>query len=60
MVQVVVMLPVDILPVDMRPVAISTTNTNKDMCDLGILEQVIPFRSHLDLDLQLMGMRGMS
>jgi hypothetical protein len=50
-------LPVHILLVDMLP---STTNTHKDMCDLGIREQVIRFLSRRDLDLQLMGMQGMS
>jgi hypothetical protein len=52
-------LPVHILLVDMLPVVASMTNTHKDMCNLEIRE-VISFRSHSDLDLQLMGMRGMN
>jgi hypothetical protein len=50
-------LPVHILLVDM---VASMTNTHKDMYDLEILEQVIRFLSRRDLDLQWMGMLGMS
>jgi hypothetical protein len=61
MVPVAVILPVVvILPVDMLPVVASTTGAHKDMYDLEILEQVIRFLSRRDLDLQWMGMRGMS